>query len=118
MSDITKDSERRQAQINDWYYRYRLDTLFVLQLLFLGLSVILLFTVLSKYGILSPMFVIYGAAVILIAVFIVWYFKYSYNKNTRDLYNWDKRKFPGDGTTSSISMEVRAAMNDILSKCG
>jgi uncharacterized membrane protein len=117
MSNITKDSERRQAQINEWYYQYRLDTLFVLQLLFLGLSVILLFTVLSKYRIISPVFVMYGAAVVLIMVFIVWYFKYTYNKNTRDFYAWDKRRFPGDGTTSSISMEVRAAMNDILSKC-
>jgi len=117
MSNITKDSENRQTQINNWYYQYRLDTLFVLQFMFLGLSIILLFTVLSKYRIISPYFVIYSAVFILIMVFIVWYFKYTYTKNTRDLYNWDKRKFPGDGTTSSISMEVRAAMNDILSSC-
>jgi hypothetical protein len=117
MTNITKDSERRQAQINDWYYNYRLDTLFVLQLLFLGTSVILLFTVLSKYRVLSPLFVIYSAVLILIMVLIVWYFKYSYTKSTRDLYNWDKRKFSGDGQTSAISAEVRVAMNNILSTC-
>ena len=120
MSNLTSDSVSRQTTINEWYYNYRLDTLFVLQLVFLGISVILLMTILSKYRIISPVFVIYASVIIVILLFLVWYFKYSFNKNTRDFYQWDKRKFSGDGHFKSVvTPEVQAAMNQILATgCG
>jgi hypothetical protein len=120
MSNLTAESLSRQSNINEWYYNYRLDTLFVLQLVFLGISLILLMTILSKYKIVSPLFVMYAAAVIVILLFLVWYFKYTFNKNTRDFYHWDKRNFSGDGKLdSAITPEVQAAMTQILATgCG
>ena len=120
MSNLTTDSITRQTSINEWYYKYRLDILFVLQLGFLGFSVILLMTILSKYRIVSPLFVIYASVVILILVFLIWLFKYLFNKNTRDFYQWEKRKFSGDGQMkSAITPAVQAAMTQILAAgCG
>ena len=118
MSSISPDSLNRQSEINDWYYKYRRDTLFILQLVFIGVSVILFMTILTKYRILSPVFVMYSAVLIGIMLFIIWYFKYKFTNETRDLYHWDKRKFPGDGKLeSSITPAVQQAMSDILASC-
>ena len=118
MSSITQDSLNRQTAINEWYYKYRLDTLFVLQIAFIGFSFVLLMAVLSKYGMISSMFVVYSGIFIVLFLFIVWYFKYTYSNSTRDLYQWDKRKFAGDGTmNSAISTDVQRAMTDILATC-
>jgi len=115
MNNLTNDSIARQTTINDWYYNYRLDTLFVLQLVFLGFSMILLMTILSKYKIISPLFVVYVSVIILILLFLVWFFKMSFNKDSRDLYEWNKRKFPGDGRmNSTITPEIQAAMEQIV----
>ena len=115
MSNLTTDSITRQTSINEWYYKYRLDILFVLQLAFLGFSVILLMTILSKYRVVSPLFVIYASVVILVLIFLIWLFKYLFNKNTRDFYQWEKRKFSGDGQMkSAITPAVQAAMTQIL----
>uniref|UniRef100_A0A6C0K5W8 Uncharacterized protein n=1 Tax=viral metagenome TaxID=1070528 RepID=A0A6C0K5W8_9ZZZZ len=116
-TNITTDSKRRQTEINNWYYNYRLDTLFILQLTLLAFSIILLFSIFSKYRLISPIFIVYITVFFLLFIFIVWYFKYSYSKNTRDFYHWNKRRFTGDGETTAIPMEVRSAMNDILSRC-
>ena len=115
MSKLTSDSLKRQTDINEWYYNYRLDTLFVLQLLFLGLSLLVLLTVLSTYRIVPPIFVGYYAGMMFLTVFLVWYFKYSYNSTTRDFYNWDKRKFSSDGNVKPfVTADVRQAMSQIM----
>jgi hypothetical protein len=60
----------------------------------------------------------YSAVLIGIMLFIIWYFKYKFTNETRDLYHWDKRKFPGDGKLeSSITPAVQQAMSDILASC-
>jgi len=111
MATLTGDSLRRQTDINEWYYKYRLDTLFVLQMLFLGMSLLVLLSVLSNYRIVSPVFVAYYAVLMLVGVFIVWYFKYKYNNDSRDFAQWDKRRFASDGKMSSnVSAEVRQAL--------
>jgi hypothetical protein len=119
MSNLSADSLKRQTGINEWYFNYRLDTLFVLQLLFLGLSLLILLTILSKYGIVSSVFVGYYTILMLVGVFIVWYFKYIYNANNRDFYHWDKRRFASDGKVNpSISMETKIALTQTAaSKC-
>jgi amino acid permease len=119
MATLTGDSLKRQTDINEWYYKYRLDTLFVLQMLFLGMSLLVLLSVLASYRIVSPFFVGYYAVLMLIGVFIVWYFKYKYNNESRDFAHWDKRRFPSDGKMSSnVSAEVRQALTQIAAeKC-
>lgn len=115
ISNISGDSLKRQTSINEWYYKYRLDMLFVFQVLFLGLSIIILMTIFSKYHIISPVFVVFTSGLIFLFVFLVWYFRYAYNKNTRDFNQWDKRRFPSDGqVTSPITADVKLAMSQIL----
>ena len=111
MSTPTGDSIKRQTEINDWYYHSRLETLFILQLLFLGLSFMIFLSILASYQIISPYFVGYYAVCVFIVLAAVWYFKNSYNKNNRDPNEWGKRRFPNDGAVSSnVSMETRQAL--------
>ncbi len=75
-------------------------------------------TILSKYKIVSPLFVVYFAVLIAILLLIVWVFKYKYNTDTRDFYHWDKRRFAGDGKLeSAVTPAVQQAMSDILASC-
>ena len=119
MTELTGNSLRRQTDINEWYYKYRLDTLFVLQMLFLGLSLLVLLSVLATYRIISPLFVGYYTVLMLIGVFVVWLFKYKYNNDSRDFAHWDKRRFASDGKMSSnVSAEVRQALTQAAAaKC-
>jgi hypothetical protein len=111
MSTPTGDSIKRQTEINDWYYHSRLETLFILQLLFLGLSFMIFLSILASYQIISSYFVGYYAVCVFIVLAAVWYFKNSYNKNNRDPNEWGKRRFPNDGAVSSnVSMETRQAL--------
>jgi hypothetical protein len=123
MSTPTGDSMKRQTEINDWYYNSRLETLFILQMLFLGLSFMIFLSILASYQIISPYFVGYYAICVFIVLAMVWYFKNKYNKNNRDQNEWGKRRFPNDGVMSSnVSMETRqalvqSAMLGAASKC-
>ena len=119
MTTLTGDSIKRQTDINEWYYNYRLDTLFVLQLLFLGLSFLVLLSILASYRIVSPLFVGYYTVLMFIGILMVWYFKYRYNSEYRDFAHWDKRRFASDGKMSSnVSAEVRQALTQVAAaKC-
>jgi hypothetical protein len=111
MSTPTGDSIKRQTEINEWSYHSRLETLFILQLLFLGMSSLIFLSILASYEIISPYFVGYYTVCVLIVLATVWYFKRAYNNGTRDPNEWGKRRFPNDGALSSnLSMETRQAL--------
>ena len=111
MSKLSADSLKRQTGINDWYYNYRLDVLFILQLLFLGMSILVILSIMTRYHIISPVFVSYYAILMLFGVAAVWYFKTNYTNTSRDFYHWDKLRFPSDGNMSSnMSIELKNAL--------
>ena len=54
--DSTKKITRRQFEINEWAYNNKLETLFLLQLLFISVLILVLFLFLSKSGYISNVF--------------------------------------------------------------
>jgi len=106
-----RDSMKRQTDINQWYYKYRLETLFIMQLLFIGLAGLILLSILSSYGIVPGMFVIYYGAIMIFVICAIWYFKASYTAANRDFYHWDKKHFAADSTTHSpFTSNMKAAI--------
>jgi hypothetical protein len=88
-----KDLSRRQAEINDWYYQDKLETLFFLQLFFmtmLSMSIVFYF---QKSGLVSTAFAGFLTFVLLIIVAIAGVYRYTYTSEFRDPRWWYKRRF-------------------------
>jgi NhaP-type Na+/H+ or K+/H+ antiporter len=119
MNQSAADSLKRQTSINEWYYQYRLETLFLFQLVFIGISGLVILSILSSYSVVPKVFVIYVALLFFVMVGIIWYYKSNYNKNVRDPYHWDKRRFPADSTTnSSYDSSIKAAITQgLINEC-
>jgi NhaP-type Na+/H+ or K+/H+ antiporter len=111
MDQSKSDSIKRQTDINVWYYKYRMETLFVVQLLFIGLSGLILLTILSTYGIVPRIFTIYYGVIVIFMIGVIWYYKSSYTSTKRDPYHWDKIRFAADSTTHSpFNSSMKAAI--------
>ena len=119
MDKTAADSLKRQTSINEWYYQYRLETLFIFQLFFIGMSGLVVLSILSSYSVIPKVFVMYFALLFFVMIVLIWYYKSDYNKNVRDPYHWDKRRFPADSTThSSIDSSTKAAITQgLINEC-
>lgn len=113
------DSLERQVQISEWTYQDKLETLFIFQLMYIGLLVLILFMVLAKIGFFRTGFVYLIAVIIAIALFMIWFFRSAYTKNIRDKRQWNRRRFPGDGSTNPAvpASDVAAAARETLASC-
>jgi len=116
---MDSDSMKRQTGINNWYYNFRLETLFIMQLLFIGMAGLVLLSILSSYYIVSQTFVMYYGVLMITMICVITYFKYMYNLTSRDYFHWDKRRFSADSTTESpYNSAMKAAITQgIASKC-
>lgn len=96
------DSNSRQIQINEWNYREKMETLFILQLFFIGFAVSVILVTLSKYGFFSRLYAMYVGFVVLVIIIIVGIIRRLYTKNIRNKTNWNERKFNEDHTLGSL----------------
>lgn len=111
------DSATRQRMVNEWEYNHKLDLLFSLQLLFLGLMIVAILASLAKYGLFTFTFVTYVAVLVLIIVGIIWVLRSRYTQNIRDRFFWSKRNFSGDGQIpSNISPETLKAQAELANQ--
>ena len=110
---------KRQTSINEWYYNYRLETLYIIQLLFIGMASLILLSILSSYSIVPRIFVMYYGGLMITTICVITYFKFIYNMNTRDYYHWNRRRFAADSTTASpYNSATKAAITQGISdKC-
>jgi Ca2+/Na+ antiporter len=109
----------RQVQISEWTYQDKLETLFIFQFMYIGLLVLILFMVLAKLGFFRTGFVYLIGVVIAIVIFAIWLFRSAYTKNIRDKREWNRRRFPGDGSTNPAvpAADVAAAAKETLASC-
>ena len=98
----TEHSKKREIEINEWNYHAKMETLFSLQLLFVGLSVAVILSVLAKYGFFSRLFAIYMGLAILAIVILIAIVRQLYTKNIRNKRNWNERQFAGDNSLASL----------------
>jgi hypothetical protein len=96
--EISNDSLQRQRQVNEWSYHQKMETLFMFQLTFLLLMLLILTTSLGAMGVISgSISILIGVLAACILLFI-WLFRYAFTRNIRDRKEWNKRYFSGDYT--------------------
>lgn len=112
-------THERQIQLSQWTYRDKMETLFIYQLLFLGIMTTCLFAVLARIGFFDDKVVYLVGAMVLLVVGLVWYFRTSYTKGVRDKYTWDRRYFNDDFTKASVvsPAELAAAARQSMANC-
>jgi hypothetical protein len=84
---------RRQYEVNEWTISNRRDTLFVLQIIFVGLCVAAILTGLNRKGIVGGW--LYGMLVTIILLVIVFTIvrRAQYTNFTRDNRYWNRVRF-------------------------
>jgi hypothetical protein len=91
----TYDSQiaKRQFEINEWTVGNKMDTLFVMQMLFIGLTLTAPLLYLSRLGYM-PMSVFSTISfLILVAIILTFVVRYQYTSNSRDLRFWNRKRF-------------------------
>ena len=97
------DLATRQAQINEWEYNNKMDTLFVFQLLFISLVFVAILMILKVQGVIPGVFVWYTMGVLLILIVATIINRSVYTTMKRDTRFWNRKQFAGDnGTTSPL----------------
>jgi len=97
--DSDKKLTRRQFEINEWAYQNKLETLFLLQLLFISMLVLGIFLFLSKSGYISNMIAGSLSILFLFVVGYIIYYRWNYTNSTRDSRFWNRRTFPTEEST-------------------
>jgi|LauGreSBDMM110SN_4_FD.fasta_scaffold58146_2 hypothetical protein len=96
-----RDLSSRQAEINEWSYHNKMDTLFVFQLIFISLMTVALLHALSSQGYVGSGFVMYTMGILAFIMVIVIVNRYVYTRTTRDKRYWNRRRFGPDAGISS-----------------
>lgn len=110
MEPASIDSLERQTEINEWEYHRKLETLFMLQIIFLGIVILVILSVLWRYQLTNIPFIGLVGITLIVCVVLLWFYRASYTKNVRDKNSWNRRRFPGDGSTRpAVSPEEVAA---------
>jgi len=88
-----KDLTRRQAEINEWYFNDKLETLFFLQMFFIVLLSMSIILYLQKNAFITAPFAAYITIFLLIIVIGTGVYRSRYTKETRDPRFWSRRRF-------------------------
>jgi hypothetical protein len=94
--DSDKKLTRRQYEINEWAYNNKLETLFLLQILFMSVLILCVFLFLSKQGFISSATAGTLSVILLLIVAYVIYTRWNYTHATRDTRLWNRRIFPAE----------------------
>ena len=99
----------RQNEINEWEASNKLDTLFVYQMLLIGLSIMIIFTYLYRQNMIGSS-IFYGVGLLLaLRITFTIVNRAQYTKSVRDRRFWNKRRFPTE--TKPINTNLCLTLN-------
>jgi len=107
---------KRQNEINEWEAGNKRDTLFLYQLMLVGLSLTIILAYLMRIGILGS-YMFYGLMLIVLVVVIFTIAnRAQYTQSIRDRRFWNKRRFPTDTTpiNSSLCLDLNSETGPAL----
>jgi hypothetical protein len=93
VAEINSDLVNRQNEINEWSNSNKLDTLYVIQVLFVCLSLIGVFAALLSIGMINVSLFLGISTAMLILTLIIFIIKWRYTSVVRDERYWNKMKF-------------------------
>jgi hypothetical protein len=95
---------KRQNEINEWEAGNKRDTLFVYQMMLVGLSITIILAYLMSIGIIGS-YLFYGLVLVILLIFIFTIVnRAQYTNAIRDRRFWNKRRFPTDTTPLNTSL--------------
>ena len=110
---------KRQNEINEWEAGNKRDTLFIYQMMLVGLSLTIILAYLMRIGVLGP-YIFYGLVFALLVILIFTIVnRAQYTNFIRDRRFWNKRRFPTDTTPISTNLcldlnsETGASLTDL-----
>jgi hypothetical protein len=83
----------RTREIKEWYYNNKLDTLFVFQLIFIGICLLAVIAMLSKLGFLSNAIVGILMGILIVTLILLITNRAVYTEKVRDKRYWSKRMY-------------------------
>lgn len=116
---LSVDSMNRQVQINEWEYNSKMETLFMFQLILIGLLIITILSVLNSYGLVGRAFLFYVSGLVILILGGIWLARLLYTNRLRDKEVWTRRSFQGDAALPpAVSPDVvRAAATNNAAAC-
>ncbi len=116
---MNSQNAKRQVEMNDWSAENKRDTLFVLQLTFIVLTITAPLLYVQRMGLL-PSSIFYGIiGLLVVAVILTIVVRAQYTSKTRDQRFWNRRRFAGMGgppvtpTCEDVKGLAERAINDI-----
>lgn len=95
---------KRQNEINEWEAGNKRDTLFVYQMMLVGLSITIILAYLLRIGLIGS-YLFYGLVLVILLIFIFTIVnRAQYTNAIRDRRFWNKRRFPTDTTPINTSL--------------
>ena len=115
---------KRQFEINEWTNGNKLDTLFVFQLIFIGLLISAPLLYLKRMGMLPSSIFYVVVLLIFMAILFTIVIRAQYTLKSRDQRFWHKRRFPGPEvlppgscpSASDILQGIEGISQDTLNK--
>ena len=102
---FNRDLTRRQAEINEWYYENKRETLFVLQLTLLVVLTVVVTLSITQYGWISQDAGNYIMGFVIVAGALTWLYRWYYTSRIRDPRYWSTRRFAGDGVNENAKRD-------------
>jgi hypothetical protein len=108
----------RQTEINEWTYDDKMDTLFVFQLIFLGIIFITILFYLYRIGIIGRGLIIYVSVVLGIVITLILISRAMHTNVSRDKRSWNRKNFDGDRSLKSPVGSSQEYVNEIKNAYG
>ena len=87
------DTAGRTQEIKEWYYNNKLDTLFVFQLIFIGVCLLAVIATLAKMGFISNAIVGILIGILIVVLILLITNRAIYTEKVRDKRYWSKRMY-------------------------
>ena len=94
LNSINTDVLKRQVEINEWSSFNKLDTLYILQVIFIGLTLVCILAYLMLRDLISPYLFKFISYTIVVIVFIMLALRWRYTSLSRNKRYWHKAEFP------------------------
>ena len=112
------DLATRQTEINEWSYDDKMDTLFVFQILFLGIIFVTILFYLHNIGIIGRTLIVYVSVVLGIIITVILISRARYTQISRDKRFWNRKNFHEDRRLASPVGPSQDYINEVKNAYG
>jgi hypothetical protein len=94
----SNDSVARQVEINEWTYNNKMETVFVMQVSFVGIAIVAIMQYFKRTGAVGAGFALYVSSLVGILLGLLILNRVFYTSARRDPRYWNRRRFNEDNS--------------------